>query len=58
MQVTCECFNGGGGRTSRTGFRPTVVEGKMFWLPTDKRMEVAPADLSGSDDDCSPFIRL
>jgi hypothetical protein len=32
-----------------------VVEGRIHWVSTGKRMEVAPAELSGSDDDCSPF---
>jgi hypothetical protein len=42
-------------RSSRTGFRPVVVAGKTHWVSTSKRVEVAPAELSGSDDDCSPF---
>ena len=42
-------------RSSRTGFRPIVVAGKTHWVSTSKRVEVAPAELSGSDDDCSPF---
>jgi hypothetical protein len=55
MEVTRECLGGGGGRSSRTGFRPIVIEGRIHWVLTGKRIEVAPADLSGSDDDCSPF---
>ena len=42
-------------RSSRTGFRQIVVEGKTHWVSTTKRVEVAPAELSGNDDDCSPF---
>ena len=56
MEVTRECRGGGGGRSSRTGFRPIVVEGRIHWISTGKRMEVAPADLSGSDNDCNPLL--
>ena len=42
-------------RSSRTGYRQIVVEGKTRWILTSKRVEVAPTELSGNDDDCSPF---
>ena len=38
-------------RSSRTGYRQIVVEGKTRWILTSKRVEVAPTELSGNDDD-------
>jgi hypothetical protein len=32
-----------------------MVEGERHWVSTDKRIEVAPAALSGSDDESGSF---